>query len=219
MPAGRSRPPSELRDLSGWRAKSNRNGACLGCRPRGMFQKYSSAVKGRRRPSDSSLWTAPLFQEVVMKVRRFAWSVAGSLALAALWLSFPQSPALHAQTHAALHDGSQAGALVKAVRESIERFHEDVRVAEAAGLWAQVRLRQRRQIRGDGPALRQLLARHRWRARPRRGERRDLRAASERKTAAGRRRLPGAGERLTAREEPPRPRSSWDSSCTCLRAR
>ena len=37
-----------------------------------------------------------------MKVRRFVWSVAGSLALAALWLSFPQSPAVHAQTHAAL---------------------------------------------------------------------------------------------------------------------
>jgi len=67
-----------------------------------------------------------------MKVRRFAFSVAGSLALAALGLSFPQSPAVHAQTHAALHGGNQAGTLIKVVRENTERFR-DVRVAEAEG--------------------------------------------------------------------------------------
>ena len=67
-----------------------------------------------------------------MKVRRFVWSVAGPVALAALWFSFPQSPAIHAQTHAGLHDGSQAGALVKVVREVTERFR-DVKVAEAEG--------------------------------------------------------------------------------------
>ena len=67
-----------------------------------------------------------------MKVRRFAWSVAGSLALAALWLSFPPSPALHAQTHSTLHGGNQAGPLIKVVRENTERFR-DVKVAEAEG--------------------------------------------------------------------------------------
>jgi hypothetical protein len=67
-----------------------------------------------------------------MKVRRFVWSVAGSLALPVLWFSFPQSPAIHAQTHPAVHDGTQAGALVKVVREATERF-QDVRVAEAEG--------------------------------------------------------------------------------------
>jgi hypothetical protein len=94
-----------------------------------MFQKYSSALKGRRRPSDFSLWT---FRRFFMKVRRFVCSLAGALALAALWLSFPQSRAIHAQTHAALHDGTQAGALVNVVREVTERFR-DVRVAEAEG--------------------------------------------------------------------------------------
>jgi hypothetical protein len=67
-----------------------------------------------------------------MKVRRFAGSVTGSLALAALWLSFPQSPAVHAQTHAAVHDVAQPGALIGVVREVTERFR-DVSVAEKAG--------------------------------------------------------------------------------------
>ena len=67
-----------------------------------------------------------------MELRRFVWSVAGALAVAALWLSFPQSPSVHAQTHAALHDGSQAGTLIKVVRENTERFR-DVKVAEAEG--------------------------------------------------------------------------------------
>ena len=67
-----------------------------------------------------------------MKVRRFVWSVAGSLALAALGLSFPPSPVVHAQTHSALHGGSQAGTLIRVVRENTERFR-DVRAAEAEG--------------------------------------------------------------------------------------
>jgi hypothetical protein len=67
-----------------------------------------------------------------MKVRRFAYSVAVALALSALWPSYPQSRAIHAQTHTSLHDGAQAGALVKLVREVTERFR-DVRVAEAEG--------------------------------------------------------------------------------------
>src|SRR5262245_17917994 len=66
-----------------------------------------------------------------MKVRRFACSVSVVLALSALW-PFTQSDAIHAQTHAALHDGTQAGAVVKVVREATERFR-DVRVAEAEG--------------------------------------------------------------------------------------
>ena len=64
-----------------------------------------------------------------MNVRRFMWSVAGPVGLTALWFSFPQSPAIHAQTHAGPHDGSQ---LVKVVREVTERF-SDVKVAEAEG--------------------------------------------------------------------------------------
>ena len=67
-----------------------------------------------------------------MKVRRFMWSVASALALAALGLSFPQSPTVHAQTHSALHGGSQAGTLIRVVRENTERFR-DVKVAEAEG--------------------------------------------------------------------------------------
>jgi len=67
-----------------------------------------------------------------MKVRRFAYSVAVALALAVLWPSFPQSRALRAQSHTALPDAPQAGALVKLVREVTERFR-DVRVAEAEG--------------------------------------------------------------------------------------
>jgi hypothetical protein len=67
-----------------------------------------------------------------MKVRRLVWSVAGPLTLAALWFSFPQAPAIHAQTHAAMHDRTQAGALVRVVREVTERFR-DVKAAEAAG--------------------------------------------------------------------------------------
>jgi hypothetical protein len=67
-----------------------------------------------------------------MKVRRFANSVAVALALSALGASFAQSPEIHAQTHTALHDRTQAGALVKVVREATERFR-DVRVAEAEG--------------------------------------------------------------------------------------
>jgi hypothetical protein len=67
-----------------------------------------------------------------MTGKRFVWSVAGSLALASLWLSVPRSPALHAQSHAALHDASQAGTLIKVVRDHTERFR-DVKVAEAEG--------------------------------------------------------------------------------------
>jgi hypothetical protein len=66
-----------------------------------------------------------------MKVRR-AYSVAAALALSALWFSAPQSPAIHAQTHAALHGGTQAGVLIKVVREATERFR-DVKVAESEG--------------------------------------------------------------------------------------
>ena len=43
-----------------------------------------------------------------------------------------QSPAVHAQTHSALHGGSQAGTLIRVVRENTERFR-DVKVAEAEG--------------------------------------------------------------------------------------
>ena len=67
-----------------------------------------------------------------MNGRRFIWSGCGALALSAMWLAFPQSPAVHAQTHAGLHDGTQTGALVNVVREATERFR-DVKVAEAEG--------------------------------------------------------------------------------------
>lgn len=67
-----------------------------------------------------------------MKFRRLVWSMAGLLALTAMWLSLPQSPAVHAQTHAAPQDRTQAGALVKVVREVTERFR-DVKAAEAEG--------------------------------------------------------------------------------------
>jgi hypothetical protein len=67
-----------------------------------------------------------------MKVRRFVYSVVAALAFSALWPSFSQSRAMHAQTHSALHDGGQAGALVKVVREVTEPFR-DVKAAERAG--------------------------------------------------------------------------------------
>jgi hypothetical protein len=66
-----------------------------------------------------------------MEVRR-VYSVAAALALSTLWFSTTQSPAIHAQTHTALHGGTQAGALIKVVREATERFR-DVKVAEAEG--------------------------------------------------------------------------------------
>ncbi len=66
-----------------------------------------------------------------MKVRR-VYSVAVALALSMLSLSFPQSRAIHAQTHSALHDDTRAGALVRVVREATERFR-DVKVAEDEG--------------------------------------------------------------------------------------
>jgi len=67
-----------------------------------------------------------------MKVRRFVHSVVAMLALPALWILVPQSQAIHAETHNARHDGAQAGALVKVVREATERFR-DVKAAEAEG--------------------------------------------------------------------------------------
>jgi hypothetical protein len=67
-----------------------------------------------------------------MKLSRFVCSVTGAVALAALSPSFPQSPAIHAQTHHALRDGGQTGALIKAVRDATERFR-DVKAAEAEG--------------------------------------------------------------------------------------
>jgi hypothetical protein len=66
-----------------------------------------------------------------MKVRRVS-SVAAAVALSALWFSFPQSRAIHAQTHSAHHDGTRTGALVGVVREATERFRE-VKVAEDEG--------------------------------------------------------------------------------------
>jgi hypothetical protein len=72
-----------------------------------------------------------LTQEAVMEVRR-VYAVAAALALSALWFSTPQSPAIHAQTHTALHGGAQAGALIKVVRDATERFR-DVKAAEAEG--------------------------------------------------------------------------------------
>ena len=65
-----------------------------------------------------------------MRSKQFVCSLAGALALAALWLSSSQSQAIHAQMHSAAHD--QAGALTKVVREATERF-QDVKVAEAEG--------------------------------------------------------------------------------------
>jgi hypothetical protein len=105
-----------------------------------MFQKYSSALKGRRRPpilasrsqGRNRKGGQAQFRRFFMGVRRFAYSVAVALALSALWPSSPRSRAIHAQTHTAPHDGTQAGALVKVVREATERFR-DVRVAEAEG--------------------------------------------------------------------------------------
>jgi hypothetical protein len=67
-----------------------------------------------------------------MKVRRLVHSMIGALALTALWPSFPQSQAGHAQTLTPQHHGTQTGALVRVVREATERFR-DVRVAEAEG--------------------------------------------------------------------------------------
>ena len=62
-----------------------------------------------------------------MNVRRFRYSAAGVLALAAVWT---QPQATHAQTHTR-HDETQSG-LVGVVRAATERFH-DVKVAEAEG--------------------------------------------------------------------------------------
>jgi hypothetical protein len=67
-----------------------------------------------------------------MNGRRFIASACGALALSATWLVFSPPPAVHAQTHAGLHDRIQAGALVQVVREATERFR-DVKVAEAEG--------------------------------------------------------------------------------------
>ena len=66
-----------------------------------------------------------------MKARRFVLA-AGTCALAVLWLPSPHSRAIQAQTHAALHDRTPTGALIKVVREATERFR-DVKVAEADG--------------------------------------------------------------------------------------
>ena len=67
-----------------------------------------------------------------MKIRRFVSSLAGALALGGLWSSFPQSQPMYAQTLTPQHHGTQAGALVRVVREATERFR-DVKVAEAEG--------------------------------------------------------------------------------------
>ena len=67
-----------------------------------------------------------------MTVRRFVSSVAGSLALTTLLPSLPLSQPTHAQTLTSQHHGTQAGALVKVVREATERFR-DVKVAEGEG--------------------------------------------------------------------------------------
>jgi hypothetical protein len=67
-----------------------------------------------------------------MKVRQFVYSGAGAVALAALWLSFPESQTTYAQTLTSQHHGTQAGALVRVVREATERFH-NVKAAEAEG--------------------------------------------------------------------------------------
>jgi hypothetical protein len=70
-------------------------------------------------------------EEDLMKVRRLVL-VAGAGGLAVLCLSFSQSRPVHAQSHAALHDVTEAGALIRVVREVTERFR-DVSVAEKAG--------------------------------------------------------------------------------------
>ena len=67
-----------------------------------------------------------------MKVKRFVSTAACAFALTGLEPGFPRSAATHAQALKPAHHGAQAGALVKAVRESTERFH-DVRVAESEG--------------------------------------------------------------------------------------
>lgn len=67
-----------------------------------------------------------------MKIRRFVYSTVGAVALAALWPAFPHSPATHAQTLAPEPHGTQAGGLIRTVREATERFR-DVKVAEAEG--------------------------------------------------------------------------------------
>ena len=67
-----------------------------------------------------------------MKVKRFVYSVACALALAGLRPAIAQSEATQAQALKAAHHKDQTGALVKAVRESTERF-QDVRVAESEG--------------------------------------------------------------------------------------
>jgi hypothetical protein len=66
-----------------------------------------------------------------MKVRRFV-SIAGICGLAVAWLSSAQPRVIHAQSHSAFHGGTQAGALIKVVREVTERFR-DVNEAMRAG--------------------------------------------------------------------------------------
>jgi hypothetical protein len=66
-----------------------------------------------------------------MKVRR-VYSVAVTLALSALSLSFTESRAIQAQAHAAHEDRNRATGLLKVVREATERFR-DVEVAEREG--------------------------------------------------------------------------------------
>ena len=65
-----------------------------------------------------------------MNVRRLMYSFVAVLAVSGLWPS--RSRAVQAQTRHGQHDGAQAGALVKVVREATERFR-DVKVAEAEG--------------------------------------------------------------------------------------
>jgi hypothetical protein len=67
-----------------------------------------------------------------MKIRRSVSAMAGALALSALWPSLPQSQRTYAQTLTTQHHRTEAGALVRVVREATERFR-DVKVAEEEG--------------------------------------------------------------------------------------
>jgi hypothetical protein len=67
-----------------------------------------------------------------MKVARFALTLTSGLALAALWISYPQAEEADAQTLTAHQHETQAGALVSVVREVTERFR-DVKAAETEG--------------------------------------------------------------------------------------
>ncbi len=67
-----------------------------------------------------------------MTVKGIVYSAVSALALTALGPTFSYTEATHAQALKAEHHGGQTGALVKAVRESTERFR-DVKVAEAEG--------------------------------------------------------------------------------------